>query len=154
LELDEEKAAQYPYQRAFMPLVRRAGGAMHVDCGWKRAAGFAVLPAIGLHPVDFSPRPAVFIVRPFAGRRARCLGAGVLWWDDAAFWSEEGSRKAVAGLLAYLVLPVLLSVSQPWAPGPVALPQVTVIDGTGAKPRRDQTVLIAGDRIAAIGTTG
>jgi mannonate dehydratase len=30
LDLDEEKAARYPYQRAFMPLVRRADGSMHV----------------------------------------------------------------------------------------------------------------------------
>jgi mannonate dehydratase len=30
LDVDEEKAAQYPYQLAFMPLVRRADGSMHV----------------------------------------------------------------------------------------------------------------------------
>jgi mannonate dehydratase len=30
VEIDEEKAAQLPYQRAFMPLVRRADGSMHV----------------------------------------------------------------------------------------------------------------------------
>ena len=30
VDVDEEKAAQYPYQRAFMPLVRRADGSMHV----------------------------------------------------------------------------------------------------------------------------
>jgi mannonate dehydratase len=30
LDLDEEKAAKYPYQRAFMPLVRRADGSVHV----------------------------------------------------------------------------------------------------------------------------
>lgn len=30
VDIDEEKAAQYPYQRAFMPLVRRADGSMHV----------------------------------------------------------------------------------------------------------------------------
>ena len=33
----------------------------------------------------------------------------------------------------------------------VAITHVTVIDGTGAEPRRDQTVLINGDRIGAIG---
>jgi imidazolonepropionase-like amidohydrolase len=33
----------------------------------------------------------------------------------------------------------------------VAITNVTVIDGTGAEPRRDQTVLIAGERISAIG---
>ncbi|GAB4457441.1 MAG: hypothetical protein OHK0029_17230 [Armatimonadaceae bacterium] len=30
VEIDEDKAAQYPYQRAYMPLVRRADGTMHV----------------------------------------------------------------------------------------------------------------------------
>jgi mannonate dehydratase len=30
IDIDEEKAAQYPYQRAYMPLVRRADGSMHV----------------------------------------------------------------------------------------------------------------------------
>src|SRR5262245_31285578 len=94
------------------------------------------------------------MVRPCARRRARCLGARLLWWHDAASLPEESSMKAVAALLASLVLPVLLSVSQPPMPRPLALTQVTVIDGTGAKPRRDQTVLIAGGRIAAIGTTG
>jgi mannonate dehydratase len=30
IDIDEEKAAKYPYQRAYMPLVRRADGSMHV----------------------------------------------------------------------------------------------------------------------------
>jgi mannonate dehydratase len=30
LDVNEEKAAKYPYQRAFMPLVRRADGSVHV----------------------------------------------------------------------------------------------------------------------------
>ncbi len=30
LDVDEAKAARYPYQRAFMPIVRRADGSMHV----------------------------------------------------------------------------------------------------------------------------
>jgi mannonate dehydratase len=30
VDIDEEKAAQYPYQRAYMPLVRRMDGSMHV----------------------------------------------------------------------------------------------------------------------------
>jgi mannonate dehydratase len=30
VDVDEDKAAQYPYQRAYMPLVRRADGSMHV----------------------------------------------------------------------------------------------------------------------------
>lgn len=30
LDINEEKAAEYPYQRAYMPLVRRADGSMHV----------------------------------------------------------------------------------------------------------------------------
>ncbi|MGA3285656.1 MAG: amidohydrolase family protein [Verrucomicrobiota bacterium] len=44
-------------------------------------------------------------------------------------------------------------------PGPasaqpsVAVTHVTVIDGTGAKPKADQTVLVAGERIVAVGTS-
>ncbi|MDE2125536.1 MAG: D-galactonate dehydratase family protein [Armatimonadetes bacterium] len=30
IEIDEEKAGQHPYQRSFMPIVRRADGSMHV----------------------------------------------------------------------------------------------------------------------------
>lgn len=30
IDIDEEKAAKYPYQRAFMPLLRRADGTVHV----------------------------------------------------------------------------------------------------------------------------
>jgi mannonate dehydratase len=30
VDINEGKAEQYPYQRAFMPLVRRADGTMHV----------------------------------------------------------------------------------------------------------------------------
>ena len=62
--------------------------------------------------------------------------------------------KTVTALLVPLVLPVLLLVPPPPPPRPLALTHVTVIDGTGTKPRRDQTVVIAGDRIAAIGGSG
>jgi hypothetical protein len=67
---------------------------------------------------------------------------------------KESSMKTVTALLVSLVLPVLLPVPPPPPPRPLALTHVTVIDGTGAKPRRDQTVVIAGDRIAAIGGSG
>ena len=40
------------------------------------------------------------------------------------------------------------------APGAVAITYVTVIDATGAAPRSDQTVLIQGERIAAVGPSG
>jgi len=30
IDIDEEKAAAYPYKQAWMPLVRRADGSMHV----------------------------------------------------------------------------------------------------------------------------
>ena len=36
----------------------------------------------------------------------------------------------------------------------VALIHVTVIDGTGAPPRNDQTVVISGNRIQAVGAAG
>jgi imidazolonepropionase-like amidohydrolase len=67
---------------------------------------------------------------------------------------KETSMKTVTALLVSLVLPLLLPVPPPPAPSRLALTHVTVIDGTGAKPRRDQTVVIAGDRIAAIGRSG
>jgi imidazolonepropionase-like amidohydrolase len=40
------------------------------------------------------------------------------------------------------------------APGGVAITHVSVIDATGAAPRLDQTVLIQGERIAAVGPSG
>jgi imidazolonepropionase-like amidohydrolase len=67
---------------------------------------------------------------------------------------REHIEKAVTALLVSLVLPALLPVPPPPARRPLALTHLTVIDGTGAKPRRDQTVVIAGDRIAAIGRSG
>jgi imidazolonepropionase-like amidohydrolase len=39
-------------------------------------------------------------------------------------------------------------------PKPLAFIHVTVIDGTGAKPKTNQTVLITSDRITAVGQTG
>ena len=40
-----------------------------------------------------------------------------------------------------------------WAPAQptVAVTHVTVVDGTGARPKSDQTVLVTGDRIMAVG---
>src|SRR5216684_7463598 len=62
--------------------------------------------------------------------------------------------KAVAALLVFLVFPALLAIQQPPVPRPLVFTHATVIDGTGAAPRRDQTVVITGDRIAALGRGG
>ena len=50
-------------------------------------------------------------------------------------------------LLALLLSPLL-------ACAQTAITNVTVIDATGAPPRPDMTVLISGERIAALGKTG
>ena len=62
--------------------------------------------------------------------------------------------KAVAFFLLLLSLPALLAARQPSSPKPLAFMHVTVIDGTGAKPRDDQIVVITGDRITALGSAG
>lgn len=71
-----------------------------------------------------------------------------------------GRRVALVGLLPSVALaqertlsPAIRSVASVTAPT-VALTHVTLIDGTGATARADQTVVIAGERIAAVGTTG
>ena len=61
------------------------------------------------------------------------------------------------GLILFLAaLPALLSAQHRSVPEPAALvlARVTVIDTTGAAPKPDMTVLIRGDRIAAVGRSG
>lgn len=62
-------------------------------------------------------------------------------------------RNAVLLLLCFL-LPAMLAAEPPPSRRSLAFTHVTLIDGAGAKPRRDQTVLIADGRIAAIGKSG
>jgi hypothetical protein len=59
-------------------------------------------------------------------------------------------------LIVLLILPVLLlaRAKPDRSQAPIALTHVTVIDVTGGPPKRDTTVVISGDRIAAIGDTG
>src|SRR6266540_1338806 len=59
--------------------------------------------------------------------------------------------KPVAAFLLILALPILMAAQRPPSPKPLAFTHVTVIDGTGAKPQRDQTVVIAEGRITALG---
>jgi imidazolonepropionase-like amidohydrolase len=61
-------------------------------------------------------------------------------------------RTAAACLLC-LALPTLLAAPPPPPQKPLAFTNVTIIDGTGAKPRLDQTVVITGDRITTLGPT-
>jgi imidazolonepropionase-like amidohydrolase len=62
--------------------------------------------------------------------------------------------KMAAALLLLLSLSALLPAQPSPSLRPLAFTHVTVIDGTGAKPRLDQTVIITGDRIAALGRGG
>jgi hypothetical protein len=59
-------------------------------------------------------------------------------------------------LLLILLQPILLLAQKPQAPRPAPLvfSNVTVIDATGAPPRREMTVVISGNRITALDTTG
>jgi imidazolonepropionase-like amidohydrolase len=59
----------------------------------------------------------------------------------------------VAGFLLCLATPAPFPAPLPLQE-PIAFMHVTVIDGSGAGPRCDQTVLITGDRITALGKTG
>jgi imidazolonepropionase-like amidohydrolase len=61
--------------------------------------------------------------------------------------------KTAAASLFFLSLPALLA-AQPPPQRPLAFTHVTVIDCTGAKPRHDQTVILTGNRITALGRTG
>ncbi len=62
-------------------------------------------------------------------------------------------RSATVALA--LILPAALLADQPpAAPKPLAITGVTVIDTAGGPPRPNQTVLIRGDRIAAVGGPG
>ena len=60
--------------------------------------------------------------------------------------------KTIYLLLILLILAVCVCAQQPQS-DVIALTHVTVIDMTGAPPKKDMTVLITGDRITAIGRT-
>jgi imidazolonepropionase-like amidohydrolase len=61
--------------------------------------------------------------------------------------------KVAAVCLICLTLPTLLASPSAPAPKPLAFTHISVIDGTGARTRSDQTVVITGDRITAMGST-
>lgn len=56
-------------------------------------------------------------------------------------------------LLAVISLPISAQSNEPSASN-LAITHVTVIDGTGSPPQKNMTVVVAGDRITAIGKTG
>jgi imidazolonepropionase-like amidohydrolase len=58
------------------------------------------------------------------------------------------------GALAFFLLPGLLFGQSEHQSKPLAITHVAVIDGTGAAARPDMTVVITGERIAALGRTG
>jgi imidazolonepropionase-like amidohydrolase len=64
--------------------------------------------------------------------------------------------RPILAILAILLilLPGFPLKAQTSPPRPLAFTHVTVIDGTGAKPKTNQTVLVTGDRITAVGQTG
>jgi imidazolonepropionase-like amidohydrolase len=57
-------------------------------------------------------------------------------------------------IILLLLLLTACSFAAPQQQQPLALTHVTVIDGSGSRPMRDQTVIIRGDRIREIGKTG
>ncbi len=61
--------------------------------------------------------------------------------------------KGCLSIALVLVFGALLSLAAR-AQQTIAVTHVTVIDGTGAKPKTDQTVLVAGERIDAVGKSG
>lgn len=60
-------------------------------------------------------------------------------------------RRAVHALVTTVLSMLALIFQQPVRPADLILDHVTVIDGTGRAPASDQSIVIAGDRIAAIG---
>ncbi len=56
-------------------------------------------------------------------------------------------------MILLLLLLAAYSFAAPQQQKPLALTHVTVIDGTGSRPRSDQTVIIRGNRIREIGKT-
>ena len=58
--------------------------------------------------------------------------------------------RAFALLLSLLLLPTPPAETQ----GPLAFTHVTVIDGTGERPKADMTVVVAASHIVAVGRTG
>ncbi|MBA4189597.1 MAG: hypothetical protein C0467_16550 [Planctomycetaceae bacterium] len=60
-------------------------------------------------------------------------------------------KTYVSALL--LLFPAVASSQPKDAPAPLAITGVTIIDGTGAAPQADMTVLVVGDRITEIGKT-
>jgi imidazolonepropionase-like amidohydrolase len=85
-------------------------------------------------------------------------GVDVRWFSASSYDSlGEGvySLRSICWLLALGSIAVLAPAQSPQPAGLsyVALMHVTVIDGTGAPPQPDVTVIIAGYRIAQIGKT-
>jgi len=62
--------------------------------------------------------------------------------------------KNLLGLLLTILLPALLFAQANTANHSLVLTHVTVIDMTGEPPKSDQTVIITGDRIVALGKSG
>src|SRR5436309_102252 len=66
----------------------------------------------------------------------------------------ENAMRLYAKIVAFFLLLGALAWAQPAAQRPIAMTHVTVIDATGAPANPDQTVVIAQDRISALGKTG
>ena len=64
------------------------------------------------------------------------------------------TMKNCLALFVIALLPSLLFAQTKTAQRSLVLTQITIIDMTGAPPKSDQTVIITGDRIAALGKSG
>ncbi len=93
-------------------------------------------------------------VRDTLDHRARNVAASPEDGLDTTRPSVDSSimLKFQHGAVITLIIPALLSAQTTMSAPPeaLALTHVTVIDGTGAEPQRDKTVIIVGDRIQAI----
>ena len=75
--------------------------------------------------------------------------------DFASLRRRLGANVGLAVGFVATILPTTVVAQRPLAPAPLVVIQgATVIDGTGAEPRRDQTLIIRGDRIAALAPRG
>jgi imidazolonepropionase-like amidohydrolase len=96
------------------------------------------------HPECWSPDPA---------QRSCLLGLNMP--TDGVPSTIRHHAFVIRGYLRNTILLVLFALFplSAWAQPAIAVTHVTVIDGTGAKPKADQTVVVTGERIVQIGTS-
>jgi len=94
-----------------------------------------------------------------ARRARRALADKGAWPAPASHDPHDSPRNTAMTLRVSIAIAAAVLLSSgcergQTGPATVAITHVTLIDGTGAEPRRDQTVLIDGERIGLIGASG